>query len=593
MTQSKIRWIIGFMTLALVGLIAFQAYWIGFMLETKKDQFAADVQDGLAQVVRKLEKQELVMLAQRHQTFESQQQKIKELSAKLAAKPKPKVKPKQEALTEDLHPEVAFIGPEASARSSRRAIQNEVRSDIMYVRKSFLLPNGQIAEITEEYRVDVDPEMEIQRRVQEDQQLADLFAPRLKKRLREVQKRFRKREMNASTTNQAVPEQAAVSVDSLAKKDVDKVIQKTALAKEVFADYLFKERPITERVEPHYIDSLIRKELAAKHIQLSYVFGIGPANPKQSHKWIFTSNASIKKQKSQFVAALFPNDLHASGQFLHINFADTNGFIWQTMGLNLLGSGVLLLIMIGCFYIAMMTIIKQKKLAEIKNDFINNMTHEFKTPISTISLATQLIQEEPQAAKSESILRYLGIIKDENIRLGQQVERVLQTAQMEREEIVLKKKLVDLHALIQQVADMNAPLLQTHLGSLRLHLDAQQSQVMVDEVHLSNVLNNLLDNAIKYSPEAPQIDIQTRSDSQGLHVEVGDQGMGIQKEALSAVFEPFYRVPTGNVHNVKGFGLGLSYVKKIVEAHGGNVQVSSKLGVGSTFEITIPYGTNN
>jgi two-component system phosphate regulon sensor histidine kinase PhoR len=249
--------------------------------------------------------------------------------------------------------------------------------------------------------------------------------------------------------------------------------------------------------------------------------------------------------------------------------------------------------MIGCFYMAMMTIIKQKKLAEIKNDFINNMTHEFKTPISTISLATQLIQEEPQAAKSESILRYLGIIKDENIRLGQQVERVLQTAQMEREEIVLKKKLVDVHALIQQVSDMNAPLLQTHQGSLILHLDAEQSQVMVDEVHLSNVLNNLLDNAIKYSPEAPLVDIQTRSNSQGLYIQVRDQGMGIQKEALSAVFEPFYRVPTGNVHNVKGFGLGLSYVKKIVEAHGGSVQVSSKLGVGSTFEITIPNGTNN
>jgi two-component system phosphate regulon sensor histidine kinase PhoR len=208
-------------------------------------------------------------------------------------------------------------------------------------------------------------------------------------------------------------------------------------------------------------------------------------------------------------------------------------------------------------------------------------------------LATQLIQEEPQAAKSESILRYLGIIKDENIRLGQQVERVLQTAQMEREEIVLKKKLVDVHALIQQVSDMNAPLLQTHQGSLILHLDAEQSQVMVDEVHLSNVLNNLLDNAIKYSPEAPLVDIQTRSNSQGLYIQVRDQGMGIQKEALSAVFEPFYRVPTGNVHNVKGFGLGLSYVKKIVEAHGGSVQVSSKLGVGSTFEITIPNGTNN
>lgn len=592
MTQSKIRWIIGFMTLALVGLIAFQAYWLGFMLETKKEQFASDVQDGLAQVVRKLEKQELVMLAQRHKTFESQQQKLKELSAKLAAKPKPVIKPKQEVLTEDVHPEVAFVGPEGIARSPRGTMPNEVRSDIMYVRKSFLLPNGQIAEITEEYRVDVDPEMEIQRRMQEDQQLSELFAPRLQKRLNNIKKRFKNRKLIVSVNPQA-PKKPSNPVDSFAKKDVDKVIQKTALAKEVFADYLFKERPITERVEPQFIDSLVRKELAAKNIHLSYDFGIGTANPKKATDWIYASNASLKKQKTQFAAALFPNDLHASGQFLHINFADTNGFIWQTMGLNLMGSGVLLLIMIGCFYIAMMTIIKQKKLAEIKNDFINNMTHEFKTPISTISLATQLIQEEPQAAKSESILRYLGIIKDENIRLGQQVERVLQTAQMEREEIVLKKKLVDVHALIQQVADMNAPLLQTHAGSLVLHLDAEHSQVMVDEVHISNVLNNLLDNAIKYSPEAPQVHIQTHADHQGLHIQVRDQGMGMQKDVLTAVFEPFYRVPTGNVHNVKGFGLGLSYVKKIVEAHGGSVQVSSKLGVGSTFEITIPNGTNN
>ena len=147
--------------------------------------------------------------------------------------------------------------------------------------------------------------------------------------------------------------------------------------------------------------------------------------------------------------------------------------------------------------------------------------------------------------------------------------------------------------MIQQVADMNAPLLQTNQGALVLDLAADQHQLFVDEVHITNVLNNLLDNAIKYSPEAPQITIYTHSDAHGLFIEVRDQGMGMQKEVLSAVFEPFYRVPTGNVHNVKGFGLGLSYVKKIVEAHGGNVRVSSKLGVGSTFELMIPYGKND
>lgn len=607
MTQKKIRLIIGFMTLALVGLIAFQAYWLGFMLETKKEQFASDVQDGLAQVVRKLEKQELVMLAQRHQTYETQQQKIKDLSSKLAAKSKPiyasqqqkikevsgkmalksksTAKNKRSMVMEDVHPEEAFISPEGFNANSRGAIHNEVRSDIMYVRKSFLLPNGQIAEITEEYRVDVDPEFETQRRIQEEQQLAEMLSPRVLKRDRAGANQFKIRKKNLA----AKQDSAAIRADFVAKQEIDKVIQKTALAKEVFSDYLFKERPIPQRVEPHYIDSLLRKEFLAKNIQLNYSFGIGPEAPKQLD-WIYTSNTSIKKQAPQFMAGLFPNDLHASGQFLHVYFPEAIDFIWETMGVNLLGSVLLLFIMIGCFYIAMMTIIRQKKLAEIKNDFINNMTHEFKTPISTISLATQLIQEDVNVVENATIQRYLGIIKDENVRLGQQVERVLQTAQMEREEIVLKKKYIDIHELIQQVIEMNQPMLMARTGVIHASLLADSPMVLIDEVHISNVLNNLIDNAVKYSTDAPFITIETHVDSSSFHIQVSDRGIGMKKEVFAQVFEPFYRVPTGNVHNVKGFGLGLSYVKKIVEAHGGQVLVKSQVGNGSTFEIIIPHG---
>ena len=586
MTQKKIRLIIGLMTLALLGLIAFQAYWLGFMLETKKEQFASDVQDGLAQVVRKLEKQELVMLAERHKTFEAHQQKIKDLSTKLAS-----LKPKRPVASTPADSPIAenFIGPEGILNNQRGAIHNEVRSDIMYVRKSFLLPNGQIAEITEEYQVDVDPEQDIQRRLQEDQQIADLLSPRVQKRQRAIRHRQiinRDTKMHVKKDEMPLKPSAA----DVSPKDDEKVIQKTALAKEVFSDYLFKERPIPQRVEPHYIDSMLRKELAAKHIQLNYAFGIAPQAPKQAKDWIFASNASIKKHTPQFMAALFPNDLHASGQFLHVYFPDSMGFIWQTMGVNLLGSAILLFIMVGCFYIAMMTILKQKKLAEIKNDFINNMTHEFKTPISTISLATQLIQEDASVHDNESIQRYLGIIKDENVRLGQQVERVLQTAQMEREEIVLKKKKVNMHELIQQVIEMNQPMLMAKNGVIHTSFADQPAELLIDEVHMSNVINNLIDNAVKYSAEAPSISIETKAVDSTFIILVSDKGIGMQKDVLTQVFEPFYRVPTGNVHNVKGFGLGLSYVKKIVEAHGGNVQVKSQLGKGSTFEITIPYG---
>ncbi len=591
MSQKKIRLVVSLMSLALLGLIAFQAYWLGFMLETKKEQFAVDVQDGLLQVVRKLEKQELVMLAQRQQTYESQQKKLKALATKLASEKHVEFVPP--APVESKIAE-SFIGPEPSARNGLGAIQNEVRSDIMYVRKSFMLPNGQIAEITEEYQVNVNPELEIQRRQQEQQQLSDLLddvqSPKQSNLRKKRNGRMRKfaRKTVAYTPKQRLA--IGKAIKHAAKVEIDKVIQKTALAKEVFSDYLFKERPINERVEPHYIDSLLRKELALKHITLDYAFGIGPASPKRTNDWIFASNAQMKRQPVQYMAALFPNDLHNSGQFLHVHFPDSMGFIWQTMGLNLLGSAILLFIMIGCFYIALMTIIRQKKLAEIKNDFINNMTHEFKTPISTISLATQLIQEDSSVVDNGTIQRYLGIIKDENVRLGQQVERVLQTAQMEREEIILKKKYVNMHELVQQVIDMNQPMIAAKNGELTLNLDANPSQIYVDEVHMSNVLNNLIDNAVKYSVEKPIIHVETCSDASGLHLLVSDQGIGMPKEVLGQVFEPFYRVPTGNVHNVKGFGLGLSYVKKIVVAHGGNVFVKSQLGKGSTFEITIPYG---
>jgi two-component system phosphate regulon sensor histidine kinase PhoR len=248
--------------------------------------------------------------------------------------------------------------------------------------------------------------------------------------------------------------------------------------------------------------------------------------------------------------------------------------------------------MIGCFYFAVLTILRQKKLAIVKNDFINNMTHEFKTPITSISLATQLLQEELKPGKNESILRYLGIIKDENARLGQQVERVLQTAQMEREEITLRRKKVDVAALIQQVAEINGPLIESVNGTLQLALGEYPAIVEIDEVHISNVLNNLIDNAVKYSPSNPRIEIDVRTQDQGIFIQVKDQGMGMPKEALSNIFDAFYRVPTGNVHNVKGFGLGLSYVRKIVEAHGGKVHVKSKLGEGSTFEIYLPYVKN-
>jgi len=594
------------MSFALLGLVAFQAYWLGFMMETKKEQFSSDVRGSLEQVVRKLEKQELIILAQKQRDLQGQQDKLASIALELKSKSKPKAFQKEnkdliaaEPLSDNFAPD-NFLN-----REFQRQFQLEIPNDIVYVRKSFVLPNGQIAEITEEYQVN-GGQNELDRRLREEQQLNEIFGGPRPKSLKEFNRPNKNRILNRLNRrrleNKIATEKTFSDLkkqNKIASKKVEdekralqKVLQKTEMAKEVFADFLFKERPIEQRVAPKYIDSLLARELKDKNIHLKYVFGIG-SNQKKN-KYVYASSPILKNpeiQSATFFTPLFPNDLKNSNQLLQVYFPGQQEFIWQTMGFSFLGSALLLMIMIGCFYIAVNTILKQKKIAEVKNDFINNMTHEFKTPISTISLATQLIQEESAIAKNESILRYLGIIKEENIRLGNQVERVLQTAQMEKEEIILKKKEVDIHSLIQHVADNINPIIHTNQGTLLLNLDASPSLLLLDEVHISNVIHNLLDNAIKYSPNQLHVEIQTESQEGQFLIKIKDQGIGMEKSVFESVFEPFYRVPTGNIHNVKGFGLGLSYVKKIVDAHGGKVKVESTLGAGSTFIISLPYGS--
>ena len=605
MTQKKIRLIISLMSFALLGLVAFQAYWLGFMMETKKEQFSSDVRGALEQVVRKLEKQELIILAQKQRNLQGQQDKLASMAKELKAKKKVKIPNKD--LAEGLNADqlVENFSPDHLLnRELQRQFQLEIPNDIVYVRKSFVLPNGQIAEITEEYQVN-GGQNELNRRLREEQQLNEIFGGPRQRPLKEFNrlnknrnsKRLNRRQLENKIATEKVYSDLKKQNNIESKKVEDekralqKVLQKTEMAKEVFADFLFKERPIEQRVAPKYIDSLLTREFKAKDIHLKYVFGIGGNQKKSSY--VYASSSTLKNpdiQSATFFTPLFPNDLKNSNQLLQVYFPGQQEFIWQTMGFSFMGSALLLMIMIGCFYIAVNTILKQKKLAEVKNDFINNMTHEFKTPISTISLATQLIQEESAVAKNETILRYLGIIKEENIRLGNQVERVLQTAQMEKEEIVLRKKDIDIHALIQHVADNINPIIHANQGNLTLHLEAKPSLLALDEVHISNVIHNLLDNAIKYSPNQLHVEIQTESNAAQCTIKIKDQGIGMEKSVLETVFEPFYRVPTGNIHNVKGFGLGLSYVKKIVDAHGGKVKVESTLGAGSTFIITLPYG---
>jgi len=235
--------------------------------------------------------------------------------------------------------------------------------------------------------------------------------------------------------------------------------------------------------------------------------------------------------------------------------------------------------------------LKQKRLSEIKNDFINNITHEFKTPISTISLSSEVLLQPNIILEPERLKNYAQIIKDENNRLKNQVDKVLQLATLEIDKLKLENELIDLHEIINETVKSFDLIIERQQGKITTMLGAKKSQVIGDRVHISNILFNLIDNAIKYSPEHPKIEISTDNYFSGIEITVKDNGIGISKENQKHVFEKFYRVPTGNIHNVKGFGLGLNYVKTIVTAYNGKIKVSSKEKEGSTFIIKLPFNT--
>lgn len=273
---------------------------------------------------------------------------------------------------------------------------------------------------------------------------------------------------------------------------------------------------------------------------------------------------------------------------LYLYIVDDKSFILKKMGWMIGASILFTVIIISAFALTVRTMFNQKKLSEIKSDFINNMTHELKTPLATISLAIDALTNEKVIHNSEQVRYYSGMIKDENKRMNKQVEKILQAARIERQDIKLNLQKLNAHDIIQKVADNLSLQIQEKNGTLSLALNAPRYVIEADEVHFSNIIFNLLDNAIKYSKDSLHIDVSTDVVNGMLAIKVKDNGIGMNRETASRVFEKFYRAHTGNIHNVKGFGLGLSYVKATVEAHQGKVSVDSTLGKGSSFTVLLP-----
>ena len=348
-----------------------------------------------------------------------------------------------------------------------------------------------------------------------------------------------------------------------------------------------------EELQPFYLETLLKKEFYIQNIHRDFYYGIYDCFTDS----IVLSNRVRYKKDSIYVTDLVSTDeitpeklnLTKDGHYFTVYFPnlelgeiepqnDYSPWIYLT----------LMLVVIATFFAFSVTVImRQYRLAEVKTDFINNMTHELKTPISTISLSAEMMMRLTEIS-TEQVHKYASIIYKENKRLEHQVERVLNVAKLDKDQVVLNKDQFDVNELLDEVKE-NFEL--HHLekgGAIHIELNAVNHIIQADAVHLTNVIYNLLENAVKYCESVPNITIQTRNEKQGIWIEIEDNGIGIKKENLSLIFDKFYRVPTGNLHNVKGFGLGLYYVKLIVDAHGGKVNVKSTPGKGTTFSLFFP-----
>ncbi len=339
-----------------------------------------------------------------------------------------------------------------------------------------------------------------------------------------------------------------------------------------------------QKMDTLLLDSLIRDALRDQGIDASYQYAVLNnellKNPPDKQKMIVDS---------KFRVNLTPDNVFIQPQFLALYFPNQKNYIFRKLWLMLSGSAFLILSLIFSFYYAISVILRQKKLSEIKNDFISNMTHEFKTPISTISLACEVLNDTTVTKTPERVHNYVKMIGEENKRLGVLVENILQTAILDKGEFKLKLQEVDMQQLILQSISNIQLQVDNKEGQLFTHLKAVKNTIQGDKVHLTNIIFNLIDNALKYTDQKPQIELFTRDVENGMEIRVKDNGIGISKENQKKIFETLYRVPTGNLHNVKGFGLGLSYVKAIIEKHKGSIKVESEPGKGSTFILFLPY----
>ena len=351
---------------------------------------------------------------------------------------------------------------------------------------------------------------------------------------------------------------------------------------------------VSDEIQPFYLETLLKKEFYLQDIQQDFLFGIYDCFTDSialSGLYTFDSDSIYAKQ-AQKTNGITPESLNLTkdGHYFTVYFPNLKlDKIEAASSFSPLVYLLIVVVFVVVFFaFSMGIIIRQKRLSEVKNDFINNMTHELKTPISTISLSSELLLRLEDNADADRMRKYASIIYKENKRLEQQVERVLNIAKLDKDKVSLNKETVSLYNILNDVKENFDFNQATGGGQFTIVKEIETATLNADPVHLTNVLFNLVDNAVKYCKVTPQIQVVVRAEKDGYRIEIQDNGIGIKKENLRLIFDKFYRVPTGNIHDVKGFGLGLYYVKLIVDAHNGKIDAKSTADKGTTFSLWLP-----
>lgn len=546
MKRKSIRLVIFSIAIALIGLVSIQVIWIENAIELKENNFKRSVQEAMNNVIFKLEKIEVAARIKNKITSKKQ---INELFNSVDSINTLIFKEFGILMTDSI------IAYESFSGAPNKSIQLEV---------SKIEGGREISKIDTNIGLDSTFVIENSGRGIEN----------ATKSLIKIKSKGKK------------PQPSPAYSDS---SYVKKLMKKTSLISDIFNDLIGFNHPqiIENRINVVFLDSLIKYELRNKGIETEYEFGIYSPFRKDM---VYEKTGKFHEQllKESYSYSLFPNDLFVTPDYLVVFFPNQRHYLLSQISLLLSIAAILIIVIIISFIYTITIIYKQKKLSELKNDFVNNMTHEFKTPISTISLACEALQDDVILKTPQLFNNYISIINNENKRLGTLAEKVLQTAVIDKGQLHLKIEPIDIKIVIQKIISNFSLQIEKRNGKLKQLYNTENLIIHADKIHITNVFYNLLDNAVKYTLGVPIIHIVVDATDEGVVIAIKDNGIGISAANQKKIFEKLYRVPTGNIHNVKGFGLGLHYVRAIIDLHKGKIHVDSELKKGTTISIFLP-----